>query len=106
MPSPALVKISSCAGLSGTKSADNNPTNTRKGMQMPFFVVRAWKELSMSTYTNVPKYKRILLKIGGEAFAGPGGMGIVPHLAEEVAAKVKAVRQLGVQVAIVLGAGN
>lgn len=56
--------------------------------------------------TNVPKYKRILLKLGGEAFAGPGGMGIVPHLAEEVAAKVKAVRQLGVQVAIVLGAGN
>ena len=56
--------------------------------------------------TSVPKYKRILLKIGGEAFAGPGGMGIVPHLAEVVAAKVKAVRQLGVQVAIVLGAGN
>lgn len=56
--------------------------------------------------TNVPKYKRILLKLGGEAFAGPGGIGIVPHLAEEVAAKVKAVRQLGVQVAIVLGAGN
>ncbi len=56
--------------------------------------------------TSVPKYKRILLKIGGEAFAGPGGIGIVPHLAEEVAAKVKAVRQLGVQVAIVLGAGN
>ncbi len=56
--------------------------------------------------TSVPKYKRILLKIDGEAFAGPGGIGIVPHLAEEVAAKVKAVRQLGVQVAIVLGAGN
>lgn len=55
---------------------------------------------------NVPKYKRVLLKIGGEAFAGPGGMGIVPQLAEEVAAKVRTVRQLGVQVVIVLGAGN
>jgi len=55
---------------------------------------------------NVPKYKRVLLKIGGEAFAGPGGMGIVPQLAEEVAAKVRAVKQMGVQVAIVLGAGN
>ncbi len=54
----------------------------------------------------VPKYKRVLLKIGGEAFAGPGGMGIVPQLAEEVAAKVRAVRELGVQVVIVLGAGN
>jgi uridylate kinase len=56
--------------------------------------------------TGIPKYKRILLKMGGEAFAGPGGTGIVPHLAQEVAAKVKSVRQLGVQVAIVLGAGN
>ncbi len=54
----------------------------------------------------VPKYKRVLLKIGGEAFAGPGGMGIVPQLAEEVAAKVKAVKELGVQAVIVLGAGN
>ena len=34
-----------------------------------------------------PKYKRILLKIGGEAFAGPGGMGISATLAEEVARK-------------------
>lgn len=55
---------------------------------------------------NVPKYNRVLLKIGGEAFAGPGGMGIVPQLAEEVAAKVRSVRELGVQVVIVLGAGN
>jgi uridylate kinase len=54
----------------------------------------------------VPKYKRVLLKIGGEAFAGPGGSGIVPQLAEEVAAKVRSVKELGVQVVIVLGAGN
>ena len=53
-----------------------------------------------------PKYKRVLLKLGGEAFAGPGGMGIVPQLAREVAEKVQRVRDLGVQVAIVLGAGN
>ncbi|MEO6064123.1 MAG: UMP kinase [Thermoflexales bacterium] len=53
-----------------------------------------------------PKYKRVLLKLGGEAFAGPGGMGIVPQLAREVAEKVQRVRELGVQVAIVLGAGN
>ncbi len=52
------------------------------------------------------KYKRILLKLGGEAFAGPGGTGIQPSLAEELARKVKAVREMGVQVALVLGAGN
>jgi uridylate kinase len=54
----------------------------------------------------VPKYRRVLLKLGGEALAGPGGFGISPDMAEEVAAKVKAVRDLDVQVAIVLGAGN
>lgn len=53
-----------------------------------------------------PKYKRILLKIGGEAFAGPGGSGISATLAEDVARKVQTVRQAGVQVAMVLGAGN
>jgi uridylate kinase len=54
----------------------------------------------------VPKYKRILLKLGGEALAGPGGFGISPHMSEEVAAKIKAVKDRGVEVAIVLGGGN
>jgi len=54
----------------------------------------------------VPKYKRILLKVGGESLAGPGGIGINPDMAEEVAAKVKAVKDKGVQIALVLGAGN
>ncbi len=54
----------------------------------------------------VAKYKRVLLKLGGEALAGSGGSGISPHMAEDVAAKVLAVRNLEVEVAIVLGAGN
>jgi len=54
----------------------------------------------------VRKYRRILLKLGGESLAGPGGSGISPHMAEEIAAKVLAVRDLSVEVAIVLGAGN
>lgn len=53
-----------------------------------------------------PMFKRILLKMGGESLAGPGGMGIQPTLATEVAQKVKAVHEMGVQVAVVLGAGN
>lgn len=52
------------------------------------------------------KYNRVLLKLGGEALANPGGSGISPHMAEELAAKVLAVHSLDVQVAIVLGAGN
>jgi len=53
-----------------------------------------------------PKYRRVMLKIGGEALAGPEGFGIDPHMATEVAAKIKAVYDHGVQVAVVPGAGN
>jgi uridylate kinase len=52
------------------------------------------------------KYRRILLKLGGEALAGPNGFGIDPTQAEVLAAKIKEVHDLGVQVAIVIGAGN
>jgi uridylate kinase len=52
------------------------------------------------------KYHRILLKLGGESLAGPGGFGIDPLQAEQVAARIQEVRSLGVDVAIVIGAGN
>jgi len=52
------------------------------------------------------KYRRVLLKVGGEALASPGSYGISPHMAEEVAAKVSAMRDIEIEVAIVLGAGN
>jgi uridylate kinase len=53
-----------------------------------------------------PVYHRILLKLGGEALAGPNGFGIVPECADKLAEEIKRVRELGVQVAIVIGAGN
>ncbi len=52
------------------------------------------------------RYERILLKMGGEALAGPEGFGIDPQRAAEVAQIVKNVHDLGVQVAIVIGGGN
>jgi len=52
------------------------------------------------------KYHRVLLKVGGEALAGPHGFGIDPHQADIVAGKIAAVRAYGVEVAVVLGAGN
>jgi uridylate kinase len=51
-------------------------------------------------------YKRVLLKMGGEALAGPDGFGIDPNRAKQVAETVKDVYDLGVQIAIVIGAGN
>jgi len=52
------------------------------------------------------KYRRILLKLSGEALAGPQGFGIDPYRAEEIAERVRVVRELSVDVAIVIGAGN
>jgi uridylate kinase len=52
------------------------------------------------------KFKRILLKLSGESIAGPNGFGIDPDQAEAIAERVKAVRMMDVEVAIVIGAGN
>lgn len=52
------------------------------------------------------KYRRILLKLSGEALAGRQGFGIDPDQAEDIAIRIEEVRVLGVDVAIVIGAGN
>jgi uridylate kinase len=52
------------------------------------------------------KYHRVLLKISGEALAGEMGMGIDANRAMHIAEKVRDVRELGIDVAIVIGAGN
>ena len=52
------------------------------------------------------KYRRVMLKLGGEALAGPGGYGIDPERAEEVAANIRRVKDHEVELAIVMGAGN
>ena len=52
------------------------------------------------------KYKRILLKLSGEALAGPEGYGINAKRAADIAQRVRQVHELGVDVAIVIGAGN
>ncbi len=58
------------------------------------------------TESERPAYRRVLIKLGGEALAGPHGFGIDPQRAEEVAARVQEVRKLGVELALVIGAGN
>lgn len=52
------------------------------------------------------KYRRVVLKLGGEALAGPAGYGIDPERAEEVAGKIRRVKDNDVEIAIVMGAGN
>ena len=55
---------------------------------------------------TTPKYHRVLLKLSGEALAGPQGHGIDPDQAAIIAEKIKAVYDLGVQISVVIGAGN
>ncbi|MBL8120947.1 MAG: UMP kinase, partial [Anaerolineae bacterium] len=54
----------------------------------------------MSMNTS-PAFKRIVLKLSGEALAGPQGSGIDPSSAAYIAEKVKAIHELGVQTAII-----
>ncbi|MGM0364969.1 MAG: UMP kinase [Actinomycetota bacterium] len=53
-----------------------------------------------------PKYKRILLKISGEALLGKVSYGIDPKVINVIADQVREVVQMGVEIAIVIGGGN
>ncbi len=53
-----------------------------------------------------PKYKRVLLKISGEAMAGDQKFGISDEMTYKVAGQIKEVAYLGVEIAIVVGGGN
>ena len=52
------------------------------------------------------KYRRILLKLSGEALAGEQGYGIDPDVINGIAAEIKEVSRLGVEIAVVIGGGN
>ena len=53
-----------------------------------------------------PKYSRILLKLSGEALGGPTGLNICPQAVRDMAEQIREVRNLGVQVVLVVGGGN
>ncbi|OFI46214.1 UMP kinase [Floricoccus penangensis] len=53
-----------------------------------------------------PKYKRVVLKLSGEALAGEQGFGINPIVVKGIAQELKEVHDLGVEIAIVVGGGN
>lgn len=52
------------------------------------------------------RYKRVLLKLSGEALAGERSFGISPDVIDRIAKEIKVVHELGVEIAIVLGGGN
>lgn len=60
----------------------------------------------MSDEIQRPQLKRILLKLGGESMSGEAGFGIDPNEAEFLAKKIATIKAQGIQVAVVIGAGN
>src|SRR5690625_1016146 len=59
-------------------------------------------EVTMTT----AKYRRVILKLSGEALGGEKGNGIEPTIVQSVAEQVKEIVELGVEVAVVVGGGN
>ena len=55
---------------------------------------------------SVPQYKRVVIKLSGEALAGEAGFGLSPKIIKSVAEEVKEVVDLDVEVAVVVGGGN
>ena len=53
-----------------------------------------------------PEYKRVVLKLSGEAIAGKKGYGIDPATIKDIAEEIKEVHALGVELAIIVGGGN
>ena len=56
--------------------------------------------------TGGPRYRRVLLKLSGEALMGERQFGIDPAVLRQYAAEIKGVRELGVELGIVIGGGN
>ncbi|GAB3927486.1 uridylate kinase [Microlunatus endophyticus] len=52
------------------------------------------------------RYRRLVLKLSGEAISGPSGWGVDPAALQHLAAEVLAVHRLGIEVAVVVGGGN
>ena len=53
-----------------------------------------------------PKFSRVLVKLSGEALGGESGVGICPEAVQRMAAQIREVRELGVQMVVVVGGGN
>jgi uridylate kinase len=66
----------------------------------------ATKPTQKSSASDKPVYQRIVLKLSGESLAGTQGYGIHAETVAAIAREIKEVRDLGVQVAIVVGGGN
>ena len=71
-----------------------------------FSVQLQWKHINPSYTLQYMKYKRILLKLSGESLMGEKKYGIDPAILQQYAEEIKKVKDMGVEIAIVIGGGN
>jgi uridylate kinase len=64
------------------------------------------KKTQVTTPDKAPRYRRILVKLSGEALLGSADYGIDPVILKRIALEIRDVAALGVQVAVVIGGGN
>ena len=60
----------------------------------------------VSPNSESPKFKRVMLKISGEALMGDKGFGLNPPTVERIAREIKSVHDIGVEICMVIGGGN
>jgi len=60
----------------------------------------------MSENGREPKYKRVLLKLSGEALAGERGFGIEPSVVDRLTDEIRSIAAMGVSLGVVIGGGN
>jgi len=93
-----------------TTSADAVPV-TEAMLDVGVRSVAAHTKPPIATYVRMPlapgvKYRRILLKLSGEALMGSRGFGIDPAVLSQIADEIIDVQSLGVEIALVIGGGN
>src|SRR4051812_38389453 len=86
-------------GVPGERRVRSRLTGLRGAVRTPGHLMKTAPELKA-------KYKRILLKLSGEALAGETGAGIDPTALRGMAEQIKEVRDLGIEVVVVIGGGN
>jgi uridylate kinase len=62
--------------------------------------------VSKETSKQSLKYRRVLLKLSGEAFIGEKPYGIDPKILDGISSELKEVVELGIEIALVIGGGN
>jgi len=88
--------------------AGSSETGHKRGlMPSPISNTGSRDESVTSTKPLKPKFKRIVLKLSGEALRAPDSMeNISPEIVRNICLQIREVHQLGVQVAVVIGGGN